>query len=40
MNGDGGCRLWQLVHADSQPKSPTWLGLGSEATWRRSTFIK
>ena len=21
MNGDGGCRLWQPVQADSQPKS-------------------
>ena len=22
INGDGGCRLWQPVQADSQPKSP------------------
>jgi len=27
------------LQADSQPKS-YWFGLGSVATWRRSTFIK
>jgi len=39
VNGDGGCRLWKPVQADSQPKS---FGLvwGSAASWRRSTFIK
>jgi len=26
INGDGGCRLWQHVEADSQPKSGLVLG--------------
>ena len=25
INGDGGCRLWQPVQADSQPKSSGWV---------------
>ena len=39
LNGDGGCRLWQPVHAGSQPKS-SGLVLGWRPLWRRSTFIK